>query len=37
MVLDLALPDGDGIELISELRKLNPDASVLVLSATLQR
>jgi DNA-binding NarL/FixJ family response regulator len=35
MVLDLALPDGDGIELISELRKLNPDASVLVLSATL--
>lgn len=35
MLLDLALPDGDGIELISELRKLNPDASVLVLSATL--
>ena len=35
MVLDLALPDGDGIELISELRKLNSDASVLVLSATI--
>jgi DNA-binding NarL/FixJ family response regulator len=35
MVLDIALPDGDGIELISELRKLNSDASVLVLSATV--
>jgi DNA-binding NarL/FixJ family response regulator len=35
MLLDIALPDGDGIELISELRKLNSDASVLVLSATL--
>ena len=35
MVLDLALPDGDGIELISELRKLNSDASVLILSATI--
>jgi DNA-binding NarL/FixJ family response regulator len=35
VVLDIALPDGDGIELISELRVLNSNASVLVLSATL--
>jgi DNA-binding NarL/FixJ family response regulator len=34
-VLDIALPDGDGIELISELRTRNPNASVLVLSAAL--
>lgn len=34
-ILDIALPDGDGIELISELRACNPGASVLVLSATL--
>lgn len=34
-VLDVTLSDGDGIELISELRARNPNASVLVLSATL--
>jgi CheY-like chemotaxis protein len=34
-VLDLALPDGDGRELISELRKTNTGISVLVLSATI--
>jgi DNA-binding NarL/FixJ family response regulator len=34
-VLDLALPDGDGRELIGELRKTNADISVLVLSATI--
>jgi DNA-binding NarL/FixJ family response regulator len=36
-VLDLALPDGDGVELIPELRKASPAAQVLVLSANLDR
>jgi DNA-binding NarL/FixJ family response regulator len=35
MVLDIALPDEAGIELISELRRLNSAASMLVLSSTL--
>lgn len=35
VILDIALPDGDGIELINELRGLNSDTSVLVLSATV--
>jgi DNA-binding NarL/FixJ family response regulator len=34
-VVDLALPDGDGSELIGELRRSSPSVSVLVLSATL--
>src|SRR5918998_1104412 len=34
-VLDLALPDGDGSELIGELRRANPGVSVLVSSATI--
>jgi DNA-binding NarL/FixJ family response regulator len=34
-VLDLGLPDGDGRELIGELRRSSPDVSVLVLSATI--
>jgi DNA-binding NarL/FixJ family response regulator len=34
-VLDLGLPDGDGRELISELRQANSGVSVLVLSATI--
>jgi DNA-binding NarL/FixJ family response regulator len=34
-VLDLSLPDGDGRELIGELRKRNAGISVLVLSATI--
>ena len=34
-VVDLALPDGDGSELIGELRRANPGVSVLVLSATI--
>src|SRR5215204_2678543 len=34
-VLDLALPDGDGRELIGELRRRNADISVLVLSVML--
>src|SRR3954466_3193800 len=36
-VLDLALPDGDGIALIPELRAASPGAHVLVLSANLDR
>jgi DNA-binding NarL/FixJ family response regulator/signal transduction histidine kinase len=36
-LLDLALPDGDGIALIPELRAASPGAHVLVLSANLDR
>jgi PAS domain S-box-containing protein len=36
-VLDLALPDGDGIALIPELEAASPGAHVLVLSADLDR
>ncbi len=34
-VLDLGLPDGNGAELIGELREANADVAVLVLSASL--
>ena len=34
-VLDFGLPDGDGADLISELRRGNPGVKVLILSATL--
>ena len=34
-VLDLALPDGNGGDLISELRRSNPGISVVVLSAAM--
>jgi DNA-binding NarL/FixJ family response regulator len=34
-VLDLGLPDGNGADLISDLRGSNPDAAVLILSASL--
>jgi DNA-binding NarL/FixJ family response regulator len=34
-VLDLALPDGDGRELIGELKRSNPDIRIMVLSATV--
>ena len=34
-VLDLALPDGNGTDLIGELRRRNPGVSVVVLSATM--
>jgi len=34
-VVDLGLPDGDGTELIGELRMESPGTSVLVLSATI--
>jgi DNA-binding NarL/FixJ family response regulator len=35
-VVDLGLPDGDGSELIGELRRASPGSSVLVLSATIK-
>jgi two-component system response regulator DevR len=35
VVLDLSLPDGNGVDLIVELRRENPDVAVLILSATL--
>ena len=34
-VLDLSLPDGEGIELIEELRETNPHSAALVLTASL--
>jgi DNA-binding NarL/FixJ family response regulator len=34
-VLDLSLPDGNGGDLISDLRRANPDVAVLILSASL--
>lgn len=34
-VVDLALPDGSGIDLIEDLRRSNPAVGVLILSATL--
>ena len=34
-VLDLGLPDGNGVDLIGELREFNAGAAVLVLSASL--
>ncbi len=36
-VIDLALPDGNGAELVGDLSGHNPDMTVLVLSATLSR
>jgi DNA-binding NarL/FixJ family response regulator len=36
VVLDLALPDGDGRDLIGELRRANASISVLVLSAAVE-
>jgi DNA-binding NarL/FixJ family response regulator len=34
-VLDMGLPDGNGADLIGALREANPDAVILVLSASL--
>ena len=34
-VLDLGLPDGNGADLIAELRRASPGAGVLILSASL--
>lgn len=36
-LIDLSLPDGDGADLIKELREAHPQAQALVLSATLDR
>jgi two-component system, NarL family, response regulator DevR len=36
-VIDLSLPDGQGTELIEELREANPDFAALVLTASLER
>lgn len=36
-VVDLNLPDGDGTELISELRAANPHSMVLILTASADR
>ena len=35
-MLDLALPDGDGRDLIGELRRNNPGISIVVLSASIE-
>jgi DNA-binding NarL/FixJ family response regulator len=35
-LLDRGLPDGDGLELLGELRALNPGARVLVISSTVE-
>ncbi len=36
-VIDLALPDGEGVELIEEMREANPEFAALVLTASLDR
>ena len=35
-IIDRGLPDGDGLELIGELREANPGAALLVMSATVE-
>ena len=35
-ILDRGLPDGDGLELISELGEVSPGAKVLVMSVTVE-
>src|SRR5215208_1727949 len=35
-LIDRGLPDGDGLELIGELRAANPGATVLVISSTAE-
>jgi DNA-binding NarL/FixJ family response regulator len=36
-VIDLALPDGEGVELIEEMCEVNPEFAALVLTASLDR
>jgi two-component system nitrate/nitrite response regulator NarL len=36
-VVDLGMPDGDGVSLIADLRATNPDAAILVLTAETER
>src|SRR5215218_511934 len=36
-IIDRGLPDGDGLEIISELREASPGAAVLVMSATAEQ
>jgi DNA-binding NarL/FixJ family response regulator len=36
-IIDLTLPDGEGTDLIGELREANPDFAALVLTASLDR
>ena len=36
-IIDRGLPDGDGLEIISELREASPGAAVLVMSATVEQ
>jgi len=36
-IIDLSLPDGEGMEIIKDLREANPDFSALVLTASLDR
>jgi DNA-binding NarL/FixJ family response regulator len=35
-LLDRGLPDGDGLELLGELRQVNPDARIFVISSTAE-
>jgi DNA-binding NarL/FixJ family response regulator len=37
VIIDLALPDGNGVDLVGDLRDHNPSMTVLVLSATLSQ
>ncbi len=36
-VVDLGLPDGDGVDLVRDLRRERPEASILVLTVSLEQ